>query len=78
MGAVTSADLRPRRRRLLDAGILSVAIALRLLLALVNYESNDDHLAVAQFIAEHRRIPDLHDVSQGVQPKLYHSTVASL
>lgn len=73
-----SADVRLRRWRLIDAGVLSVAISLRVLLALVNQEANDDHLEVAQFIADQGRIPSLHDVRQGVQPKLYHLVVASL
>jgi hypothetical protein len=57
---------------------LTAGIALRIALALVNTQANDDHLAVVRFIVDKGRLPGIHDLWQGYQPKLYHLTVAAL
>lgn len=58
--------------------ILTIGVLLRVYLAAVNAEANDDHLAVIRIMSEEHRIPRLHDAWEGFQPKLYHLTVAML
>ena len=52
--------------------------ALRVALAVVNHEANDDHLAIVRVIAFEHRIPARSESWEAFQPKLYHSTVAAL
>lgn len=49
---------------------------LRVALALVNREANDDHLSVIRVIAREGRIPRSYELPEAFQPKLYHETVA--
>jgi len=58
--------------------ILVLGVLLRLYLAVVNAEANDDHLAVIKIIARRHRLPRLHEAWEGFQPKLYHTVVALL
>lgn len=51
---------------------------LRVILALVNSEANDDHLDVVRVMADESRIPAKTEISEAFQPKLYHATVAAL
>jgi hypothetical protein len=51
---------------------------LRVILAAVNLEANDNHLEVISVIADHNRIPDTREFWEAFQPKLYHVTVAAL
>lgn len=58
--------------------VLGIGVALRLYLAVVNAEANDDHLTVIRIIADEHRLPRLREAWEGFQPKLYHATVAML
>ena len=58
--------------------VLAVGVVLRIYLALVNAEANDDHLPVVAIIAEEHRMPRLREAWEGFQPKLYHTVVAVL
>jgi len=51
---------------------------LRIALALVNDEANDDHLSVIRVMAYENRIPEKDEFKEAFQPKLYHGTVAAL
>jgi hypothetical protein len=52
---------------------------LRVALALVNLEANDNHLEVIIPIADENRIPGREEIEgEGFQPKLYHVTVAAV
>src|SRR5262245_35927735 len=51
---------------------------LRLALAAVNLEANDNHLEVIAVIADENRIPDKVEFWEAFQPKLYHVTMATL
>jgi Dolichyl-phosphate-mannose-protein mannosyltransferase len=51
---------------------------LRVALALVNLEANDNHTEVIRVIADENRLPDKAEFWEAFQPKLYHVTVAAL
>src|SRR6185503_15883563 len=51
---------------------------LRIALALVNDEANDDHLSVVRVMAYESRIPEKDEFKEAFQPKLYHGTIAAL
>jgi Dolichyl-phosphate-mannose-protein mannosyltransferase len=51
---------------------------LRVALALVNLEANDNHFEVISVIADENRIPEKAEFWEAFQPKLYHVTVAAL
>jgi Dolichyl-phosphate-mannose-protein mannosyltransferase len=51
---------------------------LRLALALVNLEANDNHLEVIAAIADENRLPGREEMWEGFQPKLYHVAVAAV
>lgn len=55
-----------------------MALALRVVLALVNTDANDNHLAVVEILAFENRVPELEDTFQAYHAKLYHTTVALL
>lgn len=75
----TSAPVtRPRSFRLAMVLMCLAGTLLRLDLAWVNREANDDHLAVAKVMAYQDRIPDKEELSEAFQPKLYHGTVAAI
>ena len=57
---------------------MAVGVLLRVYLALVNTEANDDHLTIIRIIAQQHRLPRLRDAWEGFQPKLYHVPVAVL
>jgi len=69
-----SVPLGPRVER----GVFAVGVLLRLYLAVVNREANDDHLAVIRIIAFQHHLPRLREAWEGFQPKLYHVSVAML
>jgi hypothetical protein len=58
--------------------VLSLGVLLRLYLAVVNAEANDNHLTVIRIIADQHRLPRLGEAWEGFQPKLYHVSVALL
>jgi Dolichyl-phosphate-mannose-protein mannosyltransferase len=53
-------------------------VILRIALALVNTQSNDDHMSVIKIMAYENRIPEVHEAREAFQPKLYHATVAAV
>jgi len=53
------------------------AVLLRVVLSLVNTESNDNHLEVIRIMAYENRIPVRNEAHEAFQPKLYHATVAA-
>ncbi len=53
-----------------------LGVALRLALAWVNGEANDDHMPVIRTIEFEHRFPTVHEEWESFQPKLYHTTVA--
>jgi hypothetical protein len=55
-----------------------LGVLLRLYLAGVNREANDDHLSVIRIIAFQHHLPRLREAWEGFQPKLYHVSVAML
>ncbi len=61
-----------------ERGVLAVGVLLRLYLAVVNREANDDHLSVIRIIAFQHHLPRLREAWEGFQPKLYHVSVAML
>lgn len=67
-------QLGPRVER----GVFALGALLRLYLALVNREANDDHLSVIRIIAFKHHLPRLREAWEGFQPKLYHVSVATL
>jgi hypothetical protein len=58
--------------------VLACGVILRVALALVNDEANDDHMSVIRIIAYENRMPEKHEGKEAFQPKLYHATVAAL
>lgn len=58
--------------------IFLLAGALRLLLAMVNQEANDNHMPVIEIIMKEGRLPTKADGWEGFQPKLFHVVVAAL
>jgi len=61
-----------------ERGVFAVGVLLRLYLAVVNREANDDHLTVIRIIASDHHLPRLREAWEGFQPKLYHVSVAML
>src|SRR6266404_2529621 len=61
-----------------EVGVLILGVVLRLYLAVVNREANDDHLSVIRIIAFQHHLPRLREAWEGFQPKLYHVSVAVL
>jgi hypothetical protein len=60
------------------AAIFVVAAALRLVLALLNDASNDDHLLVVELLLDGHRHLTMNDCYQCFHPKLFHATAALL
>jgi hypothetical protein len=58
--------------------VLACGVILRVALALVNDDANDDHMSVIRIIAYENRMPERGEVKEAFQPKLYHATVAVL
>jgi hypothetical protein len=56
--------------------VLVVGVLLRLALAAVNTQANDDHLSTIRIIARENRLPHAYETWEAFQPKLYHLTVA--
>jgi len=61
-----------------ERGVFGLGVVLRLYLAIVNREANDDHLSVIRIIAFQHHLPRLREAWEGFQPKLYHVTTAIL
>lgn len=57
-------------------GVLVTGILLRLTLAVVNTQANDDHISVIKVLAGKARVPPGGHLFEEFQPKLYHATVA--
>jgi Dolichyl-phosphate-mannose-protein mannosyltransferase len=55
-----------------------VGALLRIVLAVVNLQANDNHIEVIIAIADENRIPAKEEMWEAFQPKLYHVTVAAL
>lgn len=64
--------------RSLTVAALALGVFLRVALAVVNRDSNDDHIDVVMRILTERRLPSLGDCEQCYQPKLYHLVVAAV
>src|SRR5262249_18566900 len=58
--------------------IFACGVILRVALALVNDQANDDHMKVIKIMAYENRIPENYEAGEAFQPKLYHATVAAL
>ncbi|HBE90438.1 MAG TPA: hypothetical protein DDW41_04490 [Candidatus Andersenbacteria bacterium] len=56
--------------------VIGIGVLLRLVLALVNLESNDDHLSVSRVIANEGRVPMRTEMVMAYHPKLWHASVA--
>jgi hypothetical protein len=67
-----------RQELLLVALVLSVATGLRLTLALLNDEANDDHLGVVRMLLDGWRDLSLRDCHECFHPKLYYAVVTLL
>jgi hypothetical protein len=65
-------------RPTLASAVLALAIVLRIAGAALNYEANDDHMAVVRIIAHEHRLPADDEEWEAFQPKLYHATVAAV
>jgi hypothetical protein len=65
-------------QRIIFYTILFSAIFLRLSLAIVNREANDDHIEVIRLIVEQGRLPLKDDCWECFQPKLFHYSAAGL
>ncbi|UCE86005.1 MAG: phospholipid carrier-dependent glycosyltransferase [Deltaproteobacteria bacterium] len=69
---------RDGRYRAIALFVLLLGVGLRVSLAMVNTESNDDHFPVIRILHAERRIPVKSDCWECFQPKLYHVAVAGL
>lgn len=58
--------------------LLVFGAILRVALAVVNGEANDDHISVIRTIAYENRFPEKEEISEAFQPRLYYVTVAAL
>jgi dolichyl-phosphate-mannose-protein mannosyltransferase len=67
-----------RHYRTAALSVFVFGVVLRVTLACLNWEANDDHLAVSRVIADEHRIPDKDELEEAFQPKLYHLIVAAL
>jgi hypothetical protein len=63
--------------RFLFFTIFILSASLRIALAIVNREANDDHKQVIQLTLEGNRLPEREDCWECFQPKLYYSMVAA-
>jgi hypothetical protein len=75
IGSLPSAESAVRYATVM---VFLTACVLRVALALVNQEANDDHMTIVRAIAFEGRVPGLADDWQGFQPKLFHWTIALL
>jgi hypothetical protein len=57
-------------------GVFVLATLLRIILALVNTEANDDHFGVIDIIRAEQRLPGRDECWECFQPKMYHAFVA--
>jgi hypothetical protein len=79
----TATWIGTRARRLVSPRSLTgvalvLAVLLRVTLALVNRDSNDDHIKVARLILADKHLPVINECAQCFQPKLYHLSVAAV
>lgn len=58
--------------------LLALALSLRLGMALVNLEANDDHMQVVRMILETRQFPVMGECRECFHPKLFYMSVVSL
>ena len=65
------------RSRWLVLVVFIVGTALRVSLALVNREANDDHMTVVRMIRTTGQLPTKADCWECFQPKLFHRTAAA-
>ena len=63
--------------RSLTVVALTLAVLLRVVLALVNRDANDDHIEVVMAILTEKRLPHFGECGECFQPKLYHLAVAA-
>lgn len=57
-------------------GVLLSSVALRITLAWINPDANDNHIEVAQIILQTGSLPTKYDCWECFQPKLYHAIIA--
>jgi hypothetical protein len=76
---------RTRLRRLISPGrverialwcFVAASVLLRVILAVVNHDANDDHMAVVDFIITHARLARIGECFECGQAQFYHSLVA--
>ncbi len=60
------------RNRILILSIFILSLSLRFILSLLNYEANDPHVEVVEWIINHHSLPDKDDCWECFQPKLYY------
>jgi hypothetical protein len=58
--------------------VFLLAVGLRIMLAMLNLESNDSHFEVIEIIMRENRLPGGRDAWEGFQPKLFHLAAAGL
>lgn len=69
--------MSPRYQKIFIA-IFILSLCLRLGLALVNLEANDDHMEVVRMILNSRQLPGLGDCRECFHPKLFYASAAGL
>ncbi len=60
------------RNRILILSIFILSLSLRFILSLLNYEANDPHVEVVEWIINHNALPDKDNCWECFQPKLYY------
>ena len=65
-----------RKYQILFLAVFLISMLLRLGLTLVNWQANDDHMAVVVLILKTHSLPLWQDCGECIQPKLYHATAA--
>ena len=67
-----------RRFNFLFLVVFLVSLLLRLGLTLVNRQANDSHMEVVSLIIKTNSLPTMNDCGECLQPKLFHSTTATI
>ena len=70
--------LRQNNYKILLLGIFLLGTGLRVTLAIINSESNDDHFSVIDIIRNEGRLPAREECWECFQPKFYHWFIAQV
>jgi len=70
--------MKKDREYWLFMSIFILSLLLRLLLALVNREANDDHIQVVDLLMKTQRLPIMFECHECFHPKLFYATAAAL